>query len=204
MKIRIYPHSHRLGGVAKPRCAARRGMTLIELSVSMVIFVVATGMLLQLIASGKGLRETARQEWLATSEAQNVLERMRAMPFRDVVRLYDSDPLNDPAGPGTAPGPRFSAAGLTPLASSLDGTVGEVLLPVVNVGTEVAPDWQVREDQGEPLLGLPRDLNGDAVLGPLDCLADYTLLPILVRIRWRGRYGPRELRFFSSLTEMQP
>ncbi len=179
-------------------------MTLIELSIAMAIFIVATGMLLQLIASGKSLRETARQEWLATSEAQNVLERMRSLPFRDVARSYDADPANDPNGPGTAPGPWFQAAGLTPLASAVDGAIGEVLLPVVNMGTVVAPDWQVREDQGEPLLGMPRDLNGDAVTGSLDCSADHTILPILVRVRWRGRFGPRELRFFTSLTEMQP
>ena len=179
-------------------------MTLVELAVAMAVFVIATGMLLQLIAAGKGLRETARQEWHATSEAQNVLEHMRSMPFRDLVRSFDPDPLNDPGGPGTAPGPWFSAAGLAPLASAVGDTIGEVLLPVVNVGTDVAPDWQVREDLGEPLLGLPRDLTGDAVVSSLDCSSSCTILPVLVRMRWRGRFGPRELRFFSSFTEMQP
>ncbi len=179
-------------------------MTFVELSVAMVIFVVATGMLLQLIASGKGLRETARQESLATSAAQNVLERMRSMSFRDVVRSYDPDVMNDPGGPGTAPGPTFSVEGLTPLASAVGGVVGEILLPVVNVGTEVAPSWQVRENLGDALLGMPRDLNGDAIIGSADCSTDYTILPVLVRMRWQGRFGPRELRFFSALTEMQP
>ncbi|QDV06248.1 hypothetical protein Poly30_17550 [Planctomycetes bacterium Poly30] len=179
-------------------------MTLVELSVAIVIFTVATGMLLQLIASGRGLRETTRQEWLATSVAQNVLEQMRALDFHDISACYDADPFNDPGGPGTAPGAAFAVDGLEPTAADLDGLEGEIVLPVVNLGTEVAPDWQVREDQGDPLLGLPRDLNGDAIINAADHRADYTILPVLVRIRWRGRYGPRELRFFSSMTQMKP
>lgn len=177
-------------------------MTLIELSIAMVIFTIATGMLLQLIASGQGLRETARQEWLATSIGQNVLEQMRATSFKTITACYDADPDNDPDGPGTAPGASFTIKGLSPTAADVDGMVGEVVLPLVNIGSEVAPIWQVREDQGEELLGLPRDLNGDAIVNGADHRLDYTILPVLVRIRWKGRYGPRELRFFSSLTEM--
>lgn len=178
-------------------------MTLVELTVAMVIFTVATGMLLQLIASGQGLRETARQEWLVTSVAQNVLEQMRATDFRLLSACYDEDPFNDPGGPGTAPGPTFVVDGIDPSANDPDGIVGEVIMPLVNMGTEVDPDWQVREDQGDALLGLPRDLNGDAIINATDHRLDYTILPVLIRVRWRGRYGPRELRFFSSLTEMQ-
>lgn len=178
-------------------------MTLVELSIAIVIFTVATGMLLQLIASGHSLRDTARDEWLATSHAQNALEKMKAAPFRDIAAMYDGDPFNDPGGPGTAPGKNFEVGGLEPTSADPDGFVGEIVLPVVNIGSSVAPDWQVRENQGDVLLGLPRDLNGDAVIDVEDHADDYTILPALVRIRWRGRYGPRELRFFASFTEMQ-
>ena len=45
-----------------------------------------------------------------------------------------------------------------------DGMIGEVLLPGANVGTEVAPEWQVREDVVDVELSLPRDLNGDSMV----------------------------------------
>ena len=101
----------------------------------MLVFAVASGVLLQTMAAGHGLRGTAQEEWLATSAAQNVLERIRNEAFRDVVRLYDADPFNDPGGAGTAPGATFEVPGLDPTPGDADGIVGEVVLPVVNVGT---------------------------------------------------------------------
>lgn len=178
-------------------------MTLVELSVAMMIFTVATGMLVQIIGSGHGLRRTAREEWLVTSEAQNRMELMRSLPFRDIVRYYDSDPLNDPNGPGTAPGALFAIDGLEVAPGDADGAVGEILLPVVNTGTDIAPVWQVREDIGHQILGLPRDLDGNSVVDDVDHYENYAILPVLIRVRWKGAYGPRELRFFSSLTEMK-
>ncbi|MEM1451161.1 MAG: hypothetical protein AAF957_04870 [Planctomycetota bacterium] len=169
---------------------------------AMVVFSVATAILLQSLAAGHGLRGSAQEEWLATSIAQNTLEAMRNEAFRDVVRMYDADPFNDPGGPGTAPGATFAVASLDPAPDDADGFVGEVLLPVVNVGSEVAPNWQVREDLGERLLGLPRDLTGDAIIDAANHADDYRILPVLVRVRWNGRCGVRELRFFTSLTEM--
>lgn len=169
----------------------------------MVIFLIATGMLVQTISSGQGLRQTAREEWLAAAEAQNRMELMRSLPFRDVLRSYDHDPLNDPNGPGTAPGAAFAIQGLDATTGDEDGMVGEVLLPSINMGSSIAPDWQLREDMQEPLLGLPRDLNGDAITDGHDHSGDYAVLPVLVRVRWKGAYGPREIRLFSSLTQMK-
>lgn len=182
--------------------AADSGIALVEVAVAMLVFAVATGVLLQTMAAGHGLRGTAQEEWMATSAAQNVLERIRNESFRDVVRMYDANPFNDPGGAGTAPGATFDVEGLDPTPGDEDGIVGEVVLPVVNVGTEVAPDWQVREDRGDVRLGLPRDLSGDAIIDASDHAADYVLLPVLVRVRWMGRHGRRELRFFTQLTEM--
>ena len=92
----------------------------------------------------------------------------------------------------------------TPVPGDPDGRVGEVLLPVVNVGTAVAQDFEMREDIGDPLLGLPRDLNGDAIIDTRDHREDAALLPVLVRVRWNGRNGPRQLDFFSALAEVTP
>lgn len=168
----------------------------------MLVFTVASGILLQTMAAGHGLRDSAREEWAATSAAQNVLERLRNEAFLSIVPLYDSDPHNDPSGPGTGPGAAFDVPGLDPAPDDPDGRVGEVVLPVVNVGDEVARDWQVREDIGDARLGVPRDLSGDAIVDARDHGDDYAILPVLVSVRWNGQHGPRELRFFTSITEI--
>ncbi len=180
------------------------GFTLVEIGVAMAIFAVALSVLLQTIFAGHALRRLAREDWLATSVGQNVIEEMRNTPFRELVASFDADPFNDPAGPGTAHGNAFAVPGLDPTIGDADGLVGEVLLPVTNLGSDVAPNWAVREDSVDALLGLPRDLNGDAIVDALDHSDDYAVLPVLVWLRWRGRYGAREVRLFSSITQMRP
>lgn len=174
-------------------------MTLLEVVVAMPIVLVALGMLSQLLFSGTGLRQSGREDWTASAAAQDVVERMRNETFADLFALYNADPFDDPGGPGTAPGATFSVPGLTPIDGQL---VGEVLLPIWNMGTEVVPDWQLREDQEDPDLGTPRDLSGDSVTDDVDHSGDYSLLPVFVRLRWRGASGPRELRLRTMLAEM--
>jgi hypothetical protein len=48
---------------------------------------------------------------------------------------------------------------------------------------------QLREDVVLPDLGMPRDLNGDGVVDASNHDVDYTLLPVLVRVRWRSASG---------------
>lgn len=179
----------------------RRGFALVEVSISLVIFAIASGIMLQAMRAGYGLRGQAREEWLATAGAQSVLETMRGMSFRNVSLNFDQDPFNDPGGPGTSFGAAFDIEGLDPALDDADGRVGEVLLPVVNVGTAVAERFELREDLGDALIGMPRDLNGDAIIDSIDHRDDAALLPVLVRVRWNGRNGPRQLEFYSALTE---
>jgi hypothetical protein len=54
---------------------------------------------------------------------------------------------------------------------------------------------QVREDLQEPALGMPRDLNGDGIPDALDHSADMQILPVLVRLRWRGPTGISRMEF---------
>lgn len=168
----------------------------------MPIVLVALGMLVQMFTSGTGLREMGREDGIAITAAQTVVEEMRNEDFRQLLALYNADPFDDPAGPGTAPGNRFDVTDLLELETDPDGVVGEVLLPTWNAGSEVAPAWQVREDLDNAAVGTPRDLNGDAIIDDLDHAADYTLLPVVIVLRWRSRLGPREIRLTTVLAEL--
>jgi type II secretory pathway pseudopilin PulG len=178
-------------------------MTLIEMAVAMPIILIALVMFAQLLTAGVNLREVGSDEWSSSSAAQDVLEQIRNENFADLFRLYNEDPFDDPDGPGTAPSNRFVVANLQPLPGAPDGTIGEIILPTLNIGTEVSPEWQVREDQVNADLGTPRDLNGDAVIDDLDHSTDYSIIPIFVRLSWQGRHGPREFELFTVLSEFR-
>lgn len=176
-------------------------MTLIEVAIAMPIVVIALGMFIQMITAGSGMRGEARDDWAASAAAQDLIETMRNEEFRDLVRLYNADPFDDPGGPGTAPGNLFAVASLSPLEDG--GPVGEVFLPIWNRGSEVVPAWEVREDIADVQLGTPRDLSGDSVVDDVDHIGDYTLLPIRIRLRWRGSFGRRTFELHTVLSELR-
>lgn len=175
---------------------------MVEVAIAMPIALIAIGMLVQMFAGGSGLREAGRESGVAITAAQSAIEKIRNEDFRQVFALYNEDPYDDPGGPGTAPGHRFDVADLVEIDSDPDGVVGEIILPTWNAGSAVAAHWQVRENAVNVPLGMPRDLNGDAVVDDEDHSADYTLMPVVVVLRWRGRFGPRELRLFTVLAEL--
>lgn len=179
----------------------KQGFLLAEVAIALVIFAISASILAQTYRAGHMLRAQAREEGLATAAAQEVLELMRGARFNEVVARFDPDPFNDPGGPGTAHGATFTVAGLGPAEGDPDGICGEVILPVVDVGTAVAPDYQLREDMGPTVLGLPRDLNGDAVIDDQDHGSDAIIVPVLVRVRWQSPHGPRQLEFFTAITD---
>jgi hypothetical protein len=159
-----------------------------EIAVALPIVLIALGMFVQMLSAGTELRRGCAEDWSAGAGAQQVLEEIRNEPFRDVFRLYNADPFDDPAGPGTAPGSSFTVEGLMPRPDDPDRAVGSIVFPFVNVGSEVVPVWQVRED---------------ILVDDLDHSDDFTLLPVLVRIQWQGRHGPRELRLHTVFSELR-
>lgn len=174
---------------------------MIEVVIAMPVVLIALGMLVQMMTTGGGLREAGREEAIASTAAQIVIEEMRNEDFAQLLALYNADPLDDPGGPGTAPGHVFDVNELTGVDLNAPGLIGEVIMPTWNAGSVVAPNWQIREDMVHPGLGMPRDLNGDAVVDDLDHAVDYTLLPVMIILRWRGSLGPREYQLTTILAE---
>ena len=77
-------------------------------------------------------------------------------------------------------------------APLVDGRVGEVVFP---------GDGKVlREDGDDPLLGMPRDLDLDDETDAADHADDYRILPVLVRVRWNGPVGPKQLQLVGTLS----
>jgi prepilin-type N-terminal cleavage/methylation domain-containing protein len=171
------------------------GFTLIEVMVVCAILSIALVMLSSTLASTSKLVPATRESYSACIAAANVIERLRNESPAEVWKLYNSDPADDPGGAGTAPGATFSVADLVPQPGDPDGLVGEILLP------EAA--GLLLESVELAALGLPRDLNGDAIVDEEDHSDDWVVLPVLVRVQWQGLGGSKEFSLATMLVREQ-
>jgi type II secretory pathway pseudopilin PulG len=167
-------------------------MTLIEVMLALSILVFALLAFSQALVSSS--KTTAVTHELATAEqaAKQVLERIQAATFTDAFALYDTSAANDPGVAGSAPGRNFEVTGLDALPDDADGAVGEVVFPVDGAGI-------LRENVVAPELGMPRDLNSDGKVDGNNRSGDYKLLPVLVRVSWRGSNGPAHMEIKTLL-----
>jgi hypothetical protein len=169
----------------------RRGMTVVELSLTLIVLMVAIGGTLRSISSFVVLSDGCWERSLAFAAAQRTLEQMQSETFSQVFARYNATPLDDP---GAAPGEHFDVPGLDPTDADADGRVGRILFPV-DPGAPAA----LFEDRFEPDFGLPRDLDADGDIDALDHAADYDLLPVRVQVQWRGRSGNRTVEVETVL-----
>lgn len=167
-------------------------MTVVELVVGMVILIIAVGGTLGVVSSFVTLEQSSRETTLAYLEAQRVVERLQSQPFDEVFARFNATQADDPAG--DSPGELFDVAGLNVRAGDADGSVGQIIFP-----TDPADDSALREDLQDAALGMPRDLNADGVLDNDDRAGDYEVLPVRVRVEWRGRSGNRFVELHTVL-----
>lgn len=165
---------------------------MLELMLVMTILLVAFGALSQSLVQSMALNRANRERALAEDGIRGMIEILNGSgDFALIFARYNTDPGDDPGGVGTSPGANFAVAGLEPAESDPDGFVGEIVLPTLTT----VGGLELREDLALPELGVPRDLNGDGAVDRLDHSLDYRLLPVLVRLEWRGKTG-------TSLTEV--
>jgi type II secretory pathway pseudopilin PulG len=174
--------------------AARAGFTLVELMTAITILVFGIGALVSLVATTTAANRISRETALALSAAHAAVERMRGDPFEDIFARYNTDKGDDPGGFGKAPGPTFAVDGLAARDDDADGMPGEIVLP--------AAGPELYEDEDLELFGLPRDLNMDALVDAADHSGDYRVLPVLVRVSWQGRTGPRAIRLVTTIADL--
>ncbi|MDZ4774938.1 MAG: hypothetical protein SGI72_17605 [Planctomycetota bacterium] len=179
------------------RISKRGGFTLAEVAMASAVLTIAAGGLMSSIIASMALNRVNNETALAQTYARRAVERLQSVDFASTFASFNANAADDPTGPGTAPGANFDAFGLDPLATDVDGRPGEIIFPTVTIGAT----QQLREDVNDPALGMPRDLNGDG-LPPdaVDHAGDYRVLPVRVRVQWRGATGPRSIVVETLLT----
>lgn len=190
-RFRSRPHAR-----SSSRSRFSGGFTFLELTVVMTILLSALLIFSSTVSGVAKQRNVNRETSLAVDAARNLLETLRSEDFAEVYALYNADPSDDPAGAGTAPGNRFAVFGLSEAPDSPDGLEGEVVFPTA---IDPVDGLELREDIELRALGLPRDLSGDGRVDDQDHSGSYFILPVQVRLRWKGTTGVRQYEIATQL-----
>ena len=168
---------------------------MIEVLLAATLVVVGVLAFTRSIVASIETTSTTSEAARANEAARQMLETLRGTDFDDVFALFNATGADDPGGADSAPGAAFAVAGLAPLANDADGLPGEIVFPAGATASEL------REDVDDLRLGMPRDLNGDGAVDANDHAADYELLPVLVRVEWRGANGPGRVELKTILAD---
>lgn len=174
----------------------RSGLSLVEVMVALLVMTVGVYILSSTLTTAIAHAACQQERSVAIEAVGNTVEEMRAVPFGELFALYNGVGYDDPAGPDSAPGRFFDVPGLTPLRTpgGVAVPVGEIVMPSIT--------GVLREDTIQPMLGLPRDLDGDLVVDAADHSRDYLVLPVVVRVQWMSRTGPRQYQMRTMLAEL--
>lgn len=178
------------------RANHRSGWTILEILISTVILLILLMGFAYGMVSSTSLGKATREQGSAREAARGQLEELRGTAFGEVLARYNDDPTDDPAS-GASPGAHFDVAGLAARPDDPDGRVGLILFPLDE-------DGELREDLELQRLGMPRDLSGEGDIDGLDHAGDYRLLPVLVRLEWRGASGDAVFEMVTVLKRMRP
>lgn len=174
--------------------ARRRGFTLVELMVVLVVLTISVSMFSTSLVATAKQGQIKRERAIAAEAVRRLFETMRSDPFRELFALYDADPSNDPAGAGTAPGAGFVVQGLDARPGDPDGRVGLILFPTQGAA--------LREDAIDATLGMPRDLDADGAIDTADHADDYKILPLRIVVEWKGAAGLQSLEMSTMFVDI--
>ena len=177
----------------RTRSVQRGGFTILEVLISTTVFMLVSGAVVTTLVVSNALNSTNRETMLASQAAQSAIEALKGATFAEVFARYNVSKLDDPAA-GTSPGAGFAVRGLDVQAGDVDGLVGGIEFP--------GDGKELREDEVDAELGLPRDLNGDGAIDAGDHAAAYRILPVRIVVAWRGRTGDQRLELLTVLTEL--
>jgi hypothetical protein len=164
-----------------------------ELMVVLTILTVALSLFSRTLVLSSRLDPVNRETVIAAEGARSMLETIRNNHFDEIVHVYNEDPADDPDGASTAQGRRFAVVNLDPRPGQ--PFVGTVVMPFNEAG-------ELREDHVDEMLGMPRDLNGDGEIDSENHIDDFIVLPIGVRLEWRGAIGERSLEMYSLFADL--
>jgi len=183
--------------ILSPRLAhpRRAGFTLIEVIISSAVLVIGCLGLSAAITSSARLMELNRERGLAHEAARAELETLENSTFGDVFARFNATTADDPVGI-TSPGRNFAVAGLNAVRGDPDGLPGEVVFPTLgDLGL------QLTEAYADARFRMPGDLNGDGIAKAGAMTGVYSVLPVRVRVRWRGPTGNSTLELDNVLLD---
>jgi hypothetical protein len=209
-------------GRPRARLHAQRGLALVEITLALLVIAVATLGSVSWTLSGMNLDTENQEHAEARAALRGVLEGMQALPFDQLYVRFNDNPADDPDGAGTAPGNHFLLLRdqgtdlLKPLVKGVLGTVGSLLggssgtsgtssatsadTPVrhqvlaIDVEMPVDADGLLTEVPGGVVgSDLIWDLDGNGVLEAGDRSTSYRVLPVKVRVSWKGTRGERSI-----------
>jgi type II secretory pathway pseudopilin PulG len=172
------PHTVKPARTSRAKARARRGTTLLDVTIAAAVLAIAITSLMSLIVSSITLSRVNHETSIAHEAARRTIEEVQGTEFSNILAVWTANP-------------NFAVRGLTPLAADVDGMVGAISFPTVA--------GQLREDVVDAGLGMPRDLDGDGVVDAADHSGDYNLLPVRVRLSWRGVSGNRTVDLTTIL-----
>src|SRR6185436_6831064 len=114
-------------------------------------------------------------------------ERLQAMSLSEIYATYNTNHADDPGGANTAPGPGFAVRGLDAPVDDPDGLPGRILFPEKN--------GVLSELDSEPQYGWTIDMDRDGLKVSADVSTTYRVLPVVVRVDWRGSGGDGHVEF---------
>lgn len=175
------------------RAKRMSGFTLVEVTVACAVLAVAIVGILGTMTLGVEQSSLATDTSVAVDAARKQAERVSSYPFKQIFALFDDISSDDPGGPGTGFLPWFDVVGL--VATSADGHAGHIVFP------SPAGTGTLRQDTVMPALGMPRDLTGDGVVSSTNVAGSYKLLPVQIKVDWRGSYGTETYSIYLLLAD---
>lgn len=182
-------------GTAHRGKSLRRGLTIIEITITMSVLVLVLVGFSQALLGSMVASKTNREASLAADGARQIVERLQGSELGRAFKAYNSTTADDEGG-DTLPG-GFAVPGLQPRANDPDGLVGRIIFPEFQGATGI----ELREDLQDFSLDMPRDLTGDGVIDALDHSDLYSILPVVVRVEWRGSSGPGTFEYKTILSD---
>ncbi len=197
-----------------PSRSRQAAFSLVEVLCGMSVMCVGLLSLASSTATGMATMQTNQESAQALRAARCFIEGMQVgdVPFENLFVAYARDSAEETQSTGGSGGligggllkkvtgtlsgttepllsRDFAVSGLAPVSDAVDGTIGELIFP-----TAAGPEGpELRED----IAG--RDLNADGVIDTEDHSNDYVILPVTVRIEWKGSRGPRQIELHSLL-----
>jgi len=191
--------SDRPPGMPNAPCAKaprEAGFTLIEAVIALAVAALALLGFSSSLISTMMLGQSNRESALARRAAHEILSELQTAPFGEIFARYNSVTSDDIPGETNRPG-AFAVAGIALLEDDADGFAGEIVFP----DTLVSGGLQLREDYSAATFGQAWDLDLNGEIDADDHAADYQVLPVLIRVEWRGKGGPSKIELRTTLID---